>query len=181
MTKMTTPNLQPVQATNASLVKECKQRALCREDLDALMHIESMSYSHPWTRQNFLDSFSAHYWLQGLFDNALEAQTASLVGYFVAMKGVDEVHLLNLTVAPHCRRKGFAKELLDTLRSFAQASNLKWIWLEVRKSNTAAIALYTAYGFLICGERKNYYPLGLSGAKAREDAVLMSYHITPCN
>ena len=145
------------------------------------MHIESLSYSHPWTRQNFLDSLSARYWLEGLFDSALQTQNPPLIGYFVAMKGVDEVHLLNLTVSPHSRRRGFAKGLLDVLRSFAQSSNLTWIWLEVRKSNTAAIALYTSYGFLICGERKNYYPLGLSGAKAREDAVLMSYHITPCN
>jgi len=178
---MTSQHSYPTPAVKSTQIASLELRALCEGDLDAVMHIESLSYSHPWTRQNFVDSFSSNYLLQGLFNNALEAQTPSMIGYFVAIKGVDEVHLLNLTVSPDVRRRGYAKELLDILRSFAQESNLKWIWLEVRKSNLSAIALYTSYGFLICGERKNYYPLGLNGAKAREDAVLMSYHIPTCN
>jgi ribosomal-protein-alanine N-acetyltransferase len=156
-------------------------RTLSERDLDAILYIEAGAYSHPWTRTNFLDSLSSQYPMQGLFAPCAETGEGSLVGYFVAMKGVDEVHLLNLTVAPDYQRRGYAKHLLNLLRKWAVHNELNWIWLEVRQSNTAAIALYTSYGFLKSGVRKNYYPLGIKGSHEREDALLMSYHITTCN
>jgi len=119
--------------------------------------------------------------MQGLFDPSPGATGNGLVGYFVAMKGVDEVHLLNLTVAPDYHRRGYAKYLLTQLKMWSVLRELNWIWLEVRSSNQAAIALYTSYGFVKSGVRKNYYPLGLKGSNDREDALLMSYQITPCN
>jgi len=156
-------------------------RNLCERDLDAILYIEAGAYSHPWTRTNFLDSLNSQYPMQGLFVPCAQTGEDSLVGYFVAMKGVDEVHLLNLTVAPDYQRRGYAKHLLNLLREWAVHNELTWIWLEVRQSNTAAIALYTSYGFLKSGVRKNYYPLGIKGSQEREDALLMSYHITTCN
>jgi ribosomal-protein-alanine N-acetyltransferase len=156
-------------------------RNITEEKLDEILQIEARAYSHPWTRTNFTDSLNSQYLIQGLFELATHSANESLVGYFVAMKGVDEVHLLNLTVAPLHQRRGLAKHLLNWLRKWAIDNALNWIWLEVRASNQPAIALYTSYGFLKSGERKNYYPLGLKGANEREDALLMSYHITSCN
>ena len=156
-------------------------RSLCEADLQTLLHIESISYSHPWSQNNFLDSLSSHYLMQGLFDSSTRSPKSSMIGYFVAMKGVDELHLLNLTVAPDYHRRGYAKYLLSQLKILSVQQELNWIWLEVRMSNQAAIALYTSYGFIKSGVRKNYYPLGLKGSNDREDALLMSYQVTPCN
>jgi len=152
-------------------------RKLTSQDLDSLIMVESVSYSHPWTRINFLYSLEAGYLMQGIFKVDQRNKVSTLIGYFVAMKGVDEYHLLNITVAPSFQRRGFANHMLDVLKQSSMELSLHWIWLEVRASNAGAIALYTAYGFNITGERKNYYPYGKLGSSQRENAVLMSFKI----
>ena len=66
--------------------------------LPAVLRAEQAAYPHPWSERNFLDSLRAGYAAQLLVAASLERP--ELIGYFVAMKGVDEVHLLNLAVAP---------------------------------------------------------------------------------
>ena len=75
--------------------------------LDAVLAIEQSAYSHPWSRRNFSDSIAAGYQLQCLVAGA------ELLGYFVAMAGYREVHLLNITVAPAHQRQGWARVMLD--------------------------------------------------------------------
>ena len=94
-----------------------------------------------------------------------------LLGYFVAMMGVDEVHLLNITVAPAYQKQGWARVLLDALALWARGRGAQWLWLEVRVSNERALHAYQAQGFRRVGERKRYYP---APAGQREDAVVMS-------
>ena len=96
---------------------------------------------------------------------------AELLGYLVAMPGVDEMHLLNVTVAPACRRQGHARHLLDQLSAATRERGLGAIWLEVRASNGSARRLYQSLGYVEQGVRRAYYPAGHS---LREDAVLMS-------
>jgi len=86
------------------------------------------------------------------------------------MEGVEELHLLNLTVHPLHRRAGHARRLLDDLVHWAVPRSLWWMWLEVRASNEAARRLYEAYGFEEAGLRRGYYP---NVRSSREDAVLM--------
>ena len=93
------------------------------------------------------------------------------MGYFVAMKGVDEVHLLNITVAPMYQGQGFARLLLDALCLWSRGQGAEWLWLEVRISNTRARQVYEHCGFRHVGTRRNYYPLS---AFEREDAIVMS-------
>ena len=94
-----------------------------------------------------------------------------LLGYLVAMSGVDEVHLLNITVAPSQQRQGWARFLLDALALWSRGQGAQWLWLEVRAGNAPARALYTRYGFQQVGLRRGYYP---AGGLQREDAVVMS-------
>lgn len=135
-------------------------------DLDAVLHLEQRSYSRAWTRRNFADSLAAGQALQGLWHGD------ALIGYFVAMAGVDEVHLLKLTVAPDWRRQGWARVLLDALVLWAQRQGAHNLWLEVRASNAPALALYRRFGFAQVGLRKAYYPLGRG---QYDDALLMTY------
>ena len=139
--------------------------------LDTLLPVEQQAYSHPWTRGNFIDAMAAGYETQLL----VYAQ-GGLVGYFVAMIVLDEVHLLNITVAPARQRQGWARILLDALALWSRQRQAQWIWLEVRESNVRARSIYAAHGYQEVGLRKNYYPMHDG---PREHAVLMSLKLWP--
>ncbi len=136
---------------------------------DAVLRVEQSAYAHPWTRGNFSDSLKAGYQAQLLTGGT--GPNAELLGYFVAMKGVDEVHLLNITVAPAHQRRGWARVMLDALVLWSRGRGAQWMWLEVRVSNTRARAIYERYGVRHVGTRRHYYPAANS---KREDAVVMS-------
>lgn len=146
---------------------EAQFQTLTPDWLDALLLVENSAYDHPWTRGNFTDSLSAGYQVQLLTAGA----PAELLGYFVAMQGVDEVHLLNITVALAQQRQGWARVMLDALVLWSRGQGAQWLWLEVRMSNARARAVYEAYGFRHVGTRRHYYPLD---ASSREDAIVMS-------
>jgi [ribosomal protein S18]-alanine N-acetyltransferase len=134
-------------------------------DLDEVLAIESAVYEFPWTRGNFIDSLAAGYAACALRDAG-----GALCAYSVAMPGVQEVHLLNLTVAPAMQHRGLARGLLDALAVEARASDALCLWLEVRQSNARAREVYRRYGFVQVGSRRGYYP---AAAGAREDACVM--------
>lgn len=136
---------------------------------DAVLRAEQSVYAHPWTRGNFSDSLKAGY--QALVLTGGSGPSAELLGYFVAMQGVDEVHLLNITVAPAHQRQGWARVMLDALALWSRGQGAQWLWLEVRVSNLRAKAVYECYGFRHVGTRRQYYP---AANATREDAVVMS-------
>ena len=140
--------------------------------LSEVARVEHSAYKHPWTMGNFSDSLHSGYMAQLL--TAGTAPSASLIGYFVAMKGVDETHLLNLTVAPAYQRQGWARVMLDALAVWSRGQNAQWLWLEVRASNGHAKAVYQHCGFREVGLRKGYYPAGGTLLNPREDAIVMS-------
>ena len=133
-------------------------------DLDAVVLLEQQVYPHPWTRGNFADALAAGYHAQCVH------QDTELCGYVVAMAGVEEAHLLNLTVAPAWQRQGHGRALLDRLAGWAHARGDLALWLEVRQSNSGARALYERHGFVQVGSRRGYYP---ADRQQREDAVVM--------
>jgi ribosomal-protein-alanine N-acetyltransferase len=137
--------------------------------LDAVMAIEAVAYAFPWSRGNFIDSLAAGHsaWI-------LLGPTDELLGYFVAMFGVDELHLLNITVAPTAQRRGHARFLIDALVGLARVHRAGQVWLEVRQGNAAARAVYQRLGFVQVGVRRGYYPAAFG---RREDAVVMSLQI----
>jgi len=144
---------------------EARFEALTENQVEAWLDIEKSAYSHPWTRTNFMDSINSGYNCQGLWGGD------ELIGYFVAMLGVEETHLLNLTVAPSHQGQGWAKLMLEALALWSRGKGAHWLWLEVRASNARALSVYAAHGFRRVGDRKNYYPLATG---KREDAIVMS-------
>ena len=134
-------------------------------DLDAVVAVEQSVYGHPWTVGNFKDALASGYQAQRLLagDN--------LIGYFVAMKVVDEVHLLNITVSLTYRNQGWARLMLDALAVWSRGQGCAWLWLEVRESNHRALQVYRSHGFKQVGLRKDYYPVGRG---LREAALVMS-------
>ena len=151
-------------------------------NLTQVINIEQSAYKYPWTRGNFSDSLASGYKAQMLVGGqATPGAPAPLLGYFVAMKGVDEVHLLNITVAPTHQSQGWGRLMLDGLALWSRGQGGQWLWLEVRTSNARAKELYLRYGFGEVGLRKGYYPQGgtsLLGGSAKEDALVMSLSLT---
>ncbi|MDE2413352.1 MAG: ribosomal protein S18-alanine N-acetyltransferase [Comamonadaceae bacterium] len=148
-----------------SAATEARFEALTPAHLDALMPIEQSAYSHPWTRGNFIDALATGYQAQLLMAGA------QILGYFVAMPGVEEAHLLNITVAPAYQRQGWAHVMLDALALWARGRGAQWLWLEVRAGNARAQHVYETHGYRRVGLRKRYYP---GAGDQREDAVVMS-------
>ena len=144
-------------------------RPMTAADLDVVMPIEVAAYPFPWSRGNFVDSLAAGHpaWL-------LSGANQAVLGYFVAMPGVAEWHLLTLTVAPAVQRQGHGSYLVAALVRLARADAAAQLWLEVRASNAGARALYERLGFAPVGVRKLYYP---APHGKREDAVVMSLQI----
>lgn len=145
------------------------------EDLPLVMQLESASHSHPWTLKNFEDSIASGYWTYVLKAKSIQekpSDNAFYIGHAVLMPGVDELHLLNVTVAQTHRRQQIAQRTLKSMEPLAIERGLKQIILEVRISNLGAIQLYKSLGYQEIATRKNYYPASVGSG--REDALMMA-------
>ena len=151
---------------NALLQPAPRLRPMRYDDLDRVLVIERAAYGFPWTRGNFVDSLASDYLAELLVEDG-----DVLLGYYLAMPGVDERHLLNLTVAPAWQRRGHARDLLDALQRRCLERGVPKLWLEVRASNQRARDIYARRGFAEVGLRRGYYP---AGKAQREDAIVMS-------
>jgi [ribosomal protein S18]-alanine N-acetyltransferase len=143
-------------------------QAFTADWLARVLQIENAVYPHPWSSANFVDSMATGYQMQ-----VLTTTDADILGYFVAMKGFEEVHLLNITVAEKFQRQGWAKLMLDALAVWSRGQGAAWLWLEVRAGNERALQVYKAQGFQLVSVRQDYYPKGPK-ANGREDAIVMS-------
>ena len=143
-------------------------RPMAEADLPRIHRIELASYEYPWSLGNFTDSMSAGYsmWVR-------EAE-GEVIGYYAMMAAAGEAHLLNLTIAPIWRRHGLGRDLLDHCLARARDHKAESLFLEVRASNTAAIALYRSSGFADLAVRRGYYP----ARGGREDALIMKRDLT---
>jgi ribosomal-protein-alanine N-acetyltransferase len=153
-------------------------------DLDAVLAIESISHLHPWTRGNFSDSLAAGHWAYCIRPQSdqtnLQAGTfldpQVLWAYCILYPAVDELHLLNITVSPKLRKLGLGSRMMNAIEGVAAQQNMPRIILEVRPSNTPALALYQRRGYEQIGVRKNYYPINPESGN-REDAIVMAKSI----
>ena len=161
--------LQAQHAPSHAL-RELRFESLLADRLDAVVAVEQRAYAHAWSRANFLDALHSGYQAQVLMSDD------DVLGYFVAMKGVDEVHLLNITVAVEHQGQGLARLMLDALALWTRGQGLEWLWLEVRVGNAPAIRVYERHGFSRVGLRKDYYP---ASQGERESAIVMSLHLKP--
>lgn len=138
-------------------------RPMAEADLSRIHRIELASYEYPWTFGNFTDALRAGYsmWVR-------EAE-GEIIGYYAMMAAAGEAHLLNLTIAPIWRGHGLGRDLLEHCLARACDHKAGELFLEVRVSNLAAIALYRSSGFADLAVRRAYYP----ARDGREDALIM--------
>jgi ribosomal-protein-alanine acetyltransferase len=138
-------------------------RPLVAADLPEVLRIERDTFPDPWTPQSLADSL-----LPGPM-RALAAVDAAgkVVGYAMGLVIAPEAEVLNLAVAADQRGRGTGRALLLALLEVVRGAGATQAFLEVRRSNDAAIALYRAVGFESLGLRRSYYE------RPKEDALTM--------
>ena len=134
------------------------------EDLPGLLQLEERSFDRPWPPGAFEQELSlphAEVWL------AMD-EGGAFAGYVDFWVVGPEVSLLNVAVDPGFRRRGLARELLGCMNRRAEAVEAEAIFLEVRRTNDGARALYAQEGFEQIGIRKAYY------SDTGEDALVLA-------
>ena len=141
-------------------------RMATEDDIDRILEIEHDSFSPPWTHAQLLAEI---YREDTFFIVALDNEC--VIGYAIMQISVDDGQILSIAVLSTARRRGVADLLMYTLSSCAKEHNLESIFLEVRKSNASALALYKKHGFKFVRYRKNYY------TDPDEDAMVLALHL----
>ena len=137
------------------------------EMLGQIEEIEKLCFSVPWTLEQLRSQLKDP---QHEFIAALDPE-GRVLGYVGMMYVLDEGYISNVCTAPEHRRRGVASALIDEMISRAAALELAFLSLEVRASNSPAIALYRGKGFVDVGVRPGYYE------KPAEDAIIMNLYI----
>ncbi|MBM7866133.1 ribosomal protein S18-alanine N-acetyltransferase [Heliobacterium gestii] len=155
-------------------------RPMTLSDVDEVLAIEQVSFPTPWSRSAFVteltESRLSHYWVcieagegeaRSAFFAAQSEQEEQVIGYAGVWIILDEVHITTIAVHPERRGEGLGEAMLHHL--FFETAQLggERITLEVRPSNTNALALYRKIGFQDVGCRRGYY------TDTGEDAIIM--------
>lgn len=141
-------------------------RRMTLSDLPAVLEIEKHNYQFPWGEDIFKDCFKANY------ECRVCEELDRVLGYCIVAMGVGEAHILNISVHPEEQNQGIGRKMLEHSIESARG-RAETIFLEVRPSNTAAIALYKNIGFNEIGIRKGYYP----AENGREDAIMLALEL----
>lgn len=133
-------------------------------DLDAVQHIATICFPVPWTREEFEKELKRSYSVLRVLRPSLSESVCAFANYWHI---ADELQVMNIATLPDARRHGHASALLMDLIQTGRERGVRWVTLEVRRSNEAARALYSKFGFTEQGIRPRYY------SDNGEDAVVM--------
>lgn len=152
------------------MADRCRLRRASPADVSALAALERAAFSDPWTARQLATAIG---------DEAVSAWVAeescggdrTIVGYALGRTVADEGELLSIASAPSRRRRGIGRVLLDTALRDMVDRGATAAWLEVRRSNAGAQAMYRAAGFVEAGARRRYY------AEPVEDALIFRHEL----
>ncbi len=130
--------------------------------VSAVAELEKLCFSAPWSERSIASELQNEYslWL-------VEEREGVAVAYVGSQSCPPEADVMNVAVAPAFRRQGIGEGLMVALMDALRDKGMECLTLEVRASNSPAIALYNRLGFTEVGRRPNYY------TDPREDALIM--------
>ena len=137
---------------------------MLRSDLPAVERISASCFPNPWSRDEFEKELARPYALLRVLRPSSHEPVCAFANYWHI---ADELQVMNIATEPAARRRGYGRALLGDLIQTGQSRGVRWVTLEVRRSNVAARALYGAFGFEEQGIRQRYY------SDNGEDAVVM--------
>ena len=138
-------------------------RDMSHDDVFMVSDIERRSYEFPWSHGVFRDCLLAGYQCIVL------ERDGTLTGYAVLSIAAGEAHILNICIEPTYRSMGYGERLMDDILFRARTASVREIFLEVRPTNTNALALYRKKGFHTVAKRPAYY----QAEGGREDAAVL--------
>jgi len=141
-------------------------RRATRDDVPRIVALERAIFTDPWSARALAGALVRPEAVFLVFE-----REGTVAGYATGIQVVDEGEILNIAVDPGERRRGAGRELLAALLDSLVQRGARRLFLEVRASNAAAIALYEAFGFRRIGRRAAYY------VRPVEDAVTMGTEI----
>ena len=117
-------------------------REMVPEDAAGVEAVEKESFAIPWSRQSFWEEAANErtYYLLALEDEVI-------IGYAGTWIIEDEAQITNVAIAPRYRGQGIGTRMMAEIIQAAKQRGAVRMTLEVRPSNTAALAFYTAFGF----------------------------------
>lgn len=133
-------------------------------DVAAVAGIERASFGDPWSEETFRELLRMR---DAIFLVATRPSPEAITGYVIARAVAGEADVLNLAVSPPERGRGLGGELLDVGLAAVIDKGAREVFLEVRESNVAALALYGSRDFVTVSRRRNYY------RNPVEDALLL--------
>lgn len=136
-------------------------------DIDQILTLAAALPTAPhWPPQSYRDALSPSASSPRI---ALVAESSSaIVGFAIVSLLPPEAELESIAVASQAQRQGVGHMLLQAASSTASFAGATTLLLEIRASNTPALALYLRSGFHETGRRPGYY------ADPKEDAILMA-------
>lgn len=137
-------------------------RQMMQEDVPAIAELETLCFSDPWSQNSIASELDNRlsYWL-------VAEDNDRIIGYVGSQSVLDGADMMNLAVAPDCRRQGVGEALVKALADYLRNNRIVALLLEVRVSNAPAIGLYEKLGFVQVGRRPRYY------TNPREDALIL--------
>lgn len=142
---------------------ETEVRPMREDDLDAVLMIERLCFSVPWSRDSFRMEINENRCARYI----VLTEDGTPVAYAGAWLIIDEGHITNIAVHPDYRGNGYGERVTRALMETCREIGISWMTLEVRRSNAVAQNLYRKLGFTDVGYRKRYYE------DNKEDALIM--------
>lgn len=143
-------------------------RPMAAADIAQVAAIETVSLPTPWSEAAFRHELDVP------FSRPLVAHPDDdrerVAGYVVLWLVSDEVHLLDLAVAPELRGRGIGRLLAERVLEEARSGGARLVTLEVAEENVPARQLYESLGFVAASTRRDYYGPGRA-------AVVMEHEI----
>lgn len=131
-------------------------------DLPSVMQIDALSLPRPWTEAIWRGELESPYGLYLVVEDRGEVS-----GQIGVRHVLGELHITTIAVSPEHRRRGHARALIGA--ALAAYPKARYVHLEVRPDNAAAVALYESLGFRATGRRPRYY--------GDDDALLMTLNL----
>jgi ribosomal-protein-alanine N-acetyltransferase len=147
---------------------ELRFRHMRLEDVEQVYAIDVLSFALPWSERSYrfelTENQNSRTWVAEALDGRGKAR---VVGMIVVWLILDEAHIATIAILPEFRRMHIGRRLLALALEDAVKSGALLAYLEVRRSNLAAQAMYQRFGFVVNGMRPRYY------LDNGEDALLM--------
>jgi ribosomal-protein-alanine N-acetyltransferase len=136
-------------------------------DIEDIAVLERASFTHPWTGPQIREAILAGDPLVVLVLRTAERGERRLVAYCIFQIAGGEMDVHTLAVASCWHRRGLGRWILGRALEIGTRRGALVAFLDVRRSNGAALGLYKSLGFEVVSSRAGYYD------RPREDALVL--------